>query len=148
MRNFRIGNVGFVCCVEQNQRVMLPRIIDPERKLFACRDRAGRIVRETKINKIDMFFRWLGNEIVFSCARQINDSFVAPVFPRDAGVTCHDVRVDVSRINRIWNGDFVLIAKNIEDEAAIALRSVGDENLVVGDVDLAIPKIFLRDCRS
>ncbi len=37
------------------------------------------------------------------------------------------------------------ISKN---ETAIALRAVRDKNLVVGDVDLAIAKIVLGDCRS
>ena len=148
MRNFRIGNVGLVGCVEQDQCVVLPRVIDPARKLFARRHRAGGIVWKTKINKIDMFLRRFGDKFVFRVARQINDSFVASVFARRAGVTGHHVRVDVNRVNRIGDRDFVLIAKNIENKTAIAFRSVRDKNLLVCDVDLAIAKILLRDCRS
>src|SRR5205823_10150152 len=34
------------------------------------------------------------------------------------------------------------------NETAVALRTVGHENLIVRDVDLAIAEIFLRNCRS
>ena len=60
----------------------------------------------------------------------------------------HHIGIDVNRINRIGDRDFVLIAQNIENETAVALRTVGHENLIVRDVDLAIAEIFLRDCRS
>ena len=69
MRNFRLRNVGFVSSVEEQERVMIARILDPTRELIARRDRTGRIVRETKINKIDMFLWRLGHEIVFRGAR-------------------------------------------------------------------------------
>ena len=124
---------------------MFARVFDPARELRARRHRAGRIVRKTKINQIDMFLRWLGNEIVFRCARQIDDPFVAAVFPGRPRVAGHHVGVDVNRINRIGERDFVLVAENIEDVTAIAFRSVGDKNFVVGNLDLAIAIIVLRD---
>ena len=146
MRNFWIGNVSFVSGVEQNERIMLTRVINPAGKLLARRDRAGRVVGKTKINEIDMFLWRLGNEIVFGRAWQINDAFVTAVFSRRARVTGHHVGVDIDRINRIGDRDFVLVAENIEDVPAIAFRTVGNKNLVVSDVDLAIAVIVLRNC--
>ena len=127
---------------------MLAGVLDPTHQLLARCHRTGRIVGETKVNKIDMFLWRLGNKTVFRGAGQINDAFVAAVLLRGAGVTGHHVCIDVDRINWIGNGNFVLIAKNIEDVAAIAFRSVRDKNFVVRDVDLAIAIIFLSDCRS
>ena len=67
-----VANVSFVSCVEQNQRVVLARVVDPARELLPSRDRPGRIVGETKINEIDMFpaaAGRFGNEIIFGGAR-------------------------------------------------------------------------------
>ena len=90
----------------------------------------------------------LGNESVVGGARQVNDPFVAAVRFRRAAVARHYVRVDIDRVNRIGNRDFVLVAENIENKAAIAFRSIRDKNLVIGDIDIAIAIIALRDCRS
>src|SRR5260370_33476705 len=54
MRNFWIGNVSFVSAVEQNERIMPTTVINPTGKLPERRDRAGRVVGKTKINKSDM----------------------------------------------------------------------------------------------
>ena len=95
-----------------------------------------------------MFFGRLGNEIIFRSAWQINDPVVTAVFTRGAGVTGHDVRIHVNRINRIGDRDFVFVAENIKNISSIAFRSVGDKNLVIGDVDFAGAIIVLGDCRS
>ena len=57
----------------------------------------------------------------------------------------HHVRVDVDRIDRVGDRDAVLIAEDVENEAAVALRSVGDEDLVVSDLDAAISEVVLRN---
>lgn len=82
MRNPRIGDVSLVGGIEQNQRVVLARIVDPATQLLASRDRTGRVIRKTKVNKIDMFFWRFGNEIVFCDTRQVNDPLEAAVFVR------------------------------------------------------------------
>jgi hypothetical protein len=78
------------------------------------------IIGKTKINKIGVFCRWVGNKSVFSCARQIKNSFVAAIFFCRSAVARHHVRIDVNRIYRVGHGDFVLIAEDIEDVTAIA----------------------------
>src|SRR4029077_2481192 len=104
-----VGYVLLVFLVEQDLSLVLARIIDPPRELFARRDRTSRIIWKTKINEIDMFLWRFGNEIVFGCARQVNDPFIASVLTRDAGATGHHIRVDIDRINRIGNRDLVLV---------------------------------------
>ena len=99
---------------------MLARIVDPMRELRARRYCPGWIVRKAQINQIDMFFGRLGHEIVFRCAGQIQNSFVIAVSPCRTAVASHHICVDVNRIDRIGDGDLVLIAEDIENETAIA----------------------------
>ena len=95
-----------------------------------------------------MFLWGLGNKTVFRRTRQIDNAFITAVLFHRAGVARHHVRVDINRINRIGNRDFVLVAEDIEDVTAIAFRSVRNKNFVGGDVDLAVTIIVLCDCRS
>ena len=127
---------------------MLARVLDPVVQLLPRRDRTGRVIWKTEINKIDMFLWGLGNKIVFRRTRQIDNAFITAVLFHRAGVARHHVGIDVDRVNRIGNGNLVLLAEDIEDVTAIAFRSVGQKDFVVHDVDLAVTIIVLRDCRS
>src|SRR5438067_10009384 len=116
MRNISLRNIRFISSVKEQKCFVLTRVIDPTLKLFARCDRPGWVVRETKVSKIDMVLWRLGNESVVGGARQVNDPFVAAVRFRRAAVACHYVRVDIDRVNRIGNRDFVLVADKIEDK--------------------------------
>src|SRR5258708_33942831 len=48
-----------------------------------------------------------------------------------SGVAVHHVGIHINRINRISDGDPVLVAEDVEDVAAITFRAVGNENLVI-----------------
>ena len=65
----RIADVALVGGVEKEERLMLLRVCDPARQLRARRHRAGRIVRETKINKVGMFVRRLRRRNCFPPCR-------------------------------------------------------------------------------
>src|SRR5947208_13291778 len=99
---------------------MLACLLAPAPELRARGPRAGGIVRETKTNQIDMYLWWIGHKIIFCGAGQIEDPFVAAVFPAVASVAGHHVCIDIDRINRIGDRHLVLIAENIEDVTAIA----------------------------
>ncbi len=120
MRNIWIGNIGFVRGIEEEYRVVFARVIDPTRELFARSNGPRWIIGKTKIDKIGMVCRWIGNKSVFSCARQIQNSFIAPIFSCRSTATSHHVRIDIDRIYRIRHRDFVLIPENVEDVTAIA----------------------------
>ncbi len=124
---------------------MLLRVGDPAFQLRAGRDRAGRVVWETEVDHVGVFVRRLGHEVVFRAAGEVDDAFVAAALVRQTGVAGHHVGIDVDRIDRIRDRDPVLVAEDIEDETAIALRAVGDENLVVRDLHPAVAIIDLRD---
>src|ERR1043166_978336 len=148
VRNLWIRDVSFICSIEEQNRAVPFGVFDPAPELLARRDRASRVVWEAKINKIDMFARRLGYEIVIRRARQINDPFVAAIRTRGSGVPNHHVGIDINWVNRIGNRNLVLIAENIENETAVTFRTVGDKNFVVGDVDVTVAIIVLRNGRS
>src|SRR4029453_10958543 len=108
----------------------------------------GGVIRKTKINQIDMFCRRLRNKSVLKGARQIKKTFVAAVWLRRSAMARHHIGIDIDRIDRIRDCDFVLIAKNIEDIAAIGFRSLRDKNLIIGDLDVAVAIILLSDYRA
>ena len=60
-------------------------------------------------------------------------------------MTSHDVGVYIDRINRIGDRDLILVAKDVENMAAIAFRTVGEEDFVVCNLDAALPIIELRN---
>src|SRR5438094_8193861 len=95
-----------------------------------------------------MFVWRLGNELVFRGAWQISDPFITAIFPRRPAVPCHYIRIDINRINWIRHCDLVSIAQDVEDVTAIAFRSVGNKDFVIGNIDLAVAVIALRNCRS
>src|SRR5262245_13373894 len=119
MRNFRIGDVRLVGGIEEQKRIVFVRVIDPARKLRAQCDGTRRVVWKTEIDEIDMLLRWLRHKIVFRRTGQIINALVAAILSYWARVTGHHVCVHIDRIDWIRDGDFVLVAKNIEDVTAI-----------------------------
>src|SRR5262245_13448225 len=71
MRDFRIGDVRLVGCIEEQKRIMFVRVIDPARELRTRCDGTRWVVWKTKIDEIEMLFRWLWHEIVFRRTWQI-----------------------------------------------------------------------------
>ena len=92
-----------------------------------------------------MLFRRIGHEIVFGCARQIDDPFVAAISPHASGMAGHDIGVDINRVNRIGDRDFVLMPKDIQDVTAVAFRSVRHENFILTNLGAAVAIVGLRD---
>ena len=57
----------------------------------------------------------------------------------------HDVGVDVDGVDGIHDGNAIVVAQDVEDVAAVALRSVGNEDLVVRHVETPVAVIVLGD---
>ena len=92
-------------------------------------------------DKVDRLIRNFRHEAVLWSARQIEKAAVDAAILGWSGVAGHDVRVDIDRIDRVWDGDFVLVAEYIENIPAIAFRSVRDKNLIIGEVDIRNQKL-------
>ena len=57
----------------------------------------------------------------------------------------HYIGVDVNGINRIDHRDSILMAENIQNIAAIAFGTVGDEDLIVRNIDAFFAVIVFRN---
>src|SRR5207244_3393794 len=145
MGNLGTADVGFVGGIEQQQRIMVPRVLDPIRQLRTRRHRAGWIVGKTKINDVRVFPRRFRNEIILNRAGQIENAFVAAIGPDWPGVPRHYIGIDVNWIDRIGNRDLILLAQNIENVTAVAFRPIRQENFVIRHFDSTIAIIKLRD---
>src|ERR1044071_479529 len=69
MRDLRVADVGLVGSIVENDRLMLPRIVDPARQLGPRGYRASRVIGKAKINDVDRIARRLRDEGVFGSAR-------------------------------------------------------------------------------
>src|SRR5690606_15057412 len=133
VRDLRIADVGLVGAVEEDDGLVGLRVGDPGGELFAGGDGAGRVVGETKVNQIARRRGDGGNVAVGRRALEVDNTFVAAV-EIGSGAAGHDVRVDVNRVDRIGNGEPETFGgEDFLDVAAIALRAVGNEDLVGGD---------------
>src|SRR5438093_12001440 len=90
----------------------------------------------------------LGNETVRGFAWKINELRVSTGFIGIARMTGHGVRVHIDGIDWIADGDFVFRAKDVENVAAIAFRTIADKYFVIGDLAATITEIILRNCMT
>ncbi len=76
VRNRRIGDVGFIRCVVENNRSGAPSVVDPSFELLPVGDRTGWIVWKAEIDEIDALLRNLRNKAVRLGAGKINEPLV------------------------------------------------------------------------
>ena len=57
----------------------------------------------------------------------------------------HHVGIDVNGIYRVHQTDFVLLPEDVQNISAIAFRTVGDKDFIVGNLESAIAIVILRD---
>src|SRR3984893_4305672 len=143
MGDFRIGNVSLISSVKKNDRLSTQRISDPVPQLFPRRDRTGRIIWETKIDEIDPLRGNFRDKPIFFGAREVKKTFVNSVFVRGPGMAGHDVCVDVNRIDGVNNRHAILMSENIQNISAIAFGSIGNEDLVVGNIEASFAIVIL-----
>ena len=130
MRNAGSRNVRLVSGVEQDDRPVPLGVIDPAGQGLPRRHGSRRIIRIAQIDEIDVRRRKCRHEIVLGRHRKINQPRKPARLVGLPGPPGHHVRIDVNRINGIGDGDNVLGPEDVEDIPRVALRAVGDENLV------------------
>jgi len=145
MRQFRISNKGFIRGIEENERLVGLRIINPCLKLFTCGSRACRIVREAEVDEVNRLRRQLRDKSIRLRTVQIDKPFVTPlgVLPCTAG---HDVGIHIDRVNGIGNGNRQLIGEQLLNIGGIALRTVAHKDLIGRHICSAGLKIIDRKC--
>src|SRR5439155_15791436 len=115
MRDLRLENVSLIGRVVEEYRSVLQRVIHPANQLRAGGDRAGRIVWITEVNDVQYFVRNLCHETIGGGAGQIKQSLVCAGFVRRARVAGHHVGIDVNRIYRVHQTDFVLLPEDVQN---------------------------------
>ena len=133
MRNAGSRNVRLVSGVEEDDRPVPLGIIDPAGQGLPRRHGSRWVIRIAQIDEIDVRRRKCRHEVVFGGDREINQPRKPARLVCLPGPPGHHVRIDVDRIDGISDGDNVLGPEDIEDIPGVALRAVGDENLVGGN---------------
>ena len=65
-----------------------------------------------------------------------------------ARVADHDVGINIDGVDGVGDGHAVAGPEDVEDVAAIAFGTVGDENFIVLDFQSAVAEVVLRDGAS
>ena len=117
LRN-KIVEKDYARTVVKNNRIILLCIFNPRFKLFSCCRNTDWVIWETKINYINLFFRKLRHKSVFFLARHIYKIIPFTVCKVTCSA-CHSIRINVHRINRIANCNFIVNRENISDISAV-----------------------------
>ena len=138
----RVGQIGvlderLVGGIKQDQCPIAAGVVNPGFELCLGGHSTGGVVGEAEIDQIDRFIRDLGGEVIGGTDGQIAQSGVAALVTGVTGPASHDIAIHVDGVHRIGDRDTVPFAKDVKDVAAVALRSVGDKDLVGADVAAA-----------
>ena len=128
--NLRISDEGLVRSVEQNDRVVRLRVIDPLLERFLRGDRPRRVVRKAQVDQVDFAFGQRRSEIVFGRHRNVNQAGLTAIGVGFARAACHHVRVDINRVDRVRDGDGVVRSEDVQNVSGVALRSVRNEDFI------------------
>ena len=137
MGQCRILDEGLIGRIEQDQGAMAAGVIDPGLELLLGGNGPGGIVGEAEIDQVNRLTGNLRGKAVVGADRQIGQAPVTAAVIGVPGATSHHVAVHIHRINGVGDGHAVAIAKDVENVAAVALRAIGDEDLVGTDVAAA-----------
>ena len=106
---------------------------------------AGGVVGIAKVDQVHWFSGQLRHKGVLRCARQVDQSGIGALGVGGAGVPGHDVGIHVNRVDGVHDGHAVAMAQDVEDVAAVALGTVGNEHLVVGHLQATVAEIAPGD---
>ncbi len=124
---------------------MRASILDPPSELFTRGHGTGRVVGETQVNQVDMLCGDRGHEVVLCSRWDIDQPGKPPSLVGRSRAPRHDVGIDINRVDRVGDGDFVVGPENLQDVSSIAFRAVRNEHLVGLDRRAARCKIVRYD---
>ena len=145
MRNIRILDVSLVCCVVEDERVVLYGVVHPFLQFFLRYHLSRRVVGIAEVYDVNSLVGQCRSEIVFRCARHIYN--VAPFAVLH--YTCpayHHVRVDIYGVNRVGDTDAVVPSYQLLNIACVALCTVVNEYLAWVEVYASWQEVVLYYC--
>ncbi len=125
---------------------MLVGVIDPGLELVVAEYGARGVIGGAQVDEVDRGFGQRWAEVVLRGRGHVDD--VGPALRRLVVEACaagHGVGVDVDGVDRVAYGDAIVDGEDIADVAAVTLGTVGDEDLVGGNVHAAGREVVLDD---
>src|SRR5690606_29768863 len=119
-RHAFFADEGLVGGVVEDDGTVLAGVSHPSGELLTGGGGPGRVVRIAEVDQIHLLFGNGRDEIVFRCARQVDETAVGPAVVGFAGVAGHHIGVHVDRIDGIGDGDAVARPEDVENVAGVA----------------------------
>ena len=146
MRHALFGDEALVGGIEHDDGVVGVGVIDPCLQLLGVEHRAGGVVRAAQVDDVRAALGQRRAKAVLGGGGHVHD--VRPALGGFVVVACaagHGVGIHVHGIHRVAHGYHVVDVQDVADVAAVGLCAVGDEDLVIGDVDAERMEIALGD---
>ena len=145
MGNIVIVDVSLVGGIEDDERIVSQRIVDPLLQLVARERGACRVIGIAQVDQVDAVVGDGWDKAVCGGAGQVSNVAPASVFAQRTGTPAHHVAVDIGRIDRIGDAHTVIPTQEFADIARVALRPVADEYFGGAELDAARREVVLDD---
>ena len=146
MCHIALGNICFISSIVNDNSANTVCIINPFLQLILGQGCSCRIVWQTQVNDIRVLLWKFRYEIIF--CRTWHIDHVAPHLCICIVYTCsscHNVRININRVNRITDSDTVVHRKNLLNITGITLGSIGYKNLIRRDIASSCLIIMCHD---
>jgi len=121
VRDIRVGDKGFIRCVNEDHGVVGSGVIDPFFQFSPAGHHPGRVVGKAEIDNVHLTGRQSRDKAVGLVAGEIDDVLVVALSVCFTGAADHDIGIVVDRINRITDSNNVVQGKDVEDVGTITL---------------------------
>ena len=118
--NTGVLNEGLVGGIVEDDGIVGFGVGNPGFELLAGSGGAGRVVWVAEVDQVGLFIRDGGHKAILGGAGEVDEALVGAIFISFAGVASHDVGVYINGVDGVGDGDFVILAKDVEDVAGVA----------------------------
>ena len=145
MGYLRVADVGLIGGIEEDERVVLQRVVHPAAQFLLGDDGARGVIRKAEVDDIHgTALGQFGHETVLG-----RGGHVAHVGPTAVAIGAtaayHHIRVDIDGVDGVGHADEVVPVEQLLEVAGIALRAVIDEDLIEAEAHSARGKVVLQN---
>ena len=149
MWNIIFWNICFISRIIYDNRTYFISIINPFLKLWFCDSWTCRIVRKTKVNDIRCFLWNLRCKVSCFCTWHID--YIAPLLLVSKIISCsswHCISINIYRIYRVTNCNFIIYGENIPNVTWIRLGTITYKNFICRNITSTALVIIFSNCAS
>ena len=143
--NIVLGDVCSISAVVEDDSLFLAGVGYPCLKLLPGESGTGRIVGGAEVNHVYMTLRHGGGEAAFGGAGEIGNAGEVTVGTKLAGTTCHNISIEINRVNRIGDSYNIVKTENFLNVGTVALGAIADEDFVAVYFETAAGVVGLAD---